>query len=281
MPSAEEYKEQQKSTWNKFSGGWKKWDDLVMEMLSGTGKVMIEKVSLESGDKVMDMSTGTGEPGLTAAGLVGDGEVIGVDLAEDMLAVALEKAQAKGVANYSTRVFDGFKVPFDDSIFDASLCRFGVIFSPQPAALLADMVRVTKKGGKLAVSSWAPKEENPWATTAALGVAKHVEVPQPPADAPGIFRYADAEELKRDMQSAGLKNVEITPVSGIFELDSAELYWAYMSEIAAPIVIALSNADDETRTKVGESVKELARQFEKDGKIAFPWKSWVVRGEKQ
>ncbi len=72
----------------------------------------------------------------------------------------------------------------------------------------------------------------------------------------------------------------MTVSRGVFELESAELYWAYMSDIAAPIVMALSNADDATRAKVGESVKELARQFETDGRIVFPWKSWVVSGEK-
>lgn len=280
MPSSEEYKEQQKSIWNRFSGGWKKWDYLVMEMLSGTGVVIIAKASLNAGDKVMDMSTGTGEPGLTAAGLVGGGEVIGVDLAEDMLVVAEGKATARGVANYSTKAFDGLNVPFGDSFFDATLCRFGVIFSPEPAALLADMARVTKPGGKVAVSSWAPKQENPWATTAALGVGRYIELSQPPADAPGIFRYPDPEELKRDMEAAGLKNVEITPVSGSFELESAEQYWAYMSEIAAPIVMALSSADDATRASVGEAVMALASKFEKNGRIVFPWKSWVVSGEK-
>ncbi len=109
MPSAEEYKEQQKITWNRFSGGWKKWDELVMTMLSGTGKVMLAKACLKAGDQVMDMATGTGEPGLTAAALVGSGEVIGVDLAEEMLAVAEEKASARGVTNYRVQVFDGFK----------------------------------------------------------------------------------------------------------------------------------------------------------------------------
>ena len=153
MSSADEQREMQKKSWNKFSGGWKKWDELVMAWLSETGDVLLNKANLKDGDMVMDMSTGTGEPGLTAAEQVGSGQVIGVDLAEDMLAVADEKSRARGIANYHTRVFDGLNVPFDDAHFNAVICRFGVIFSPEPESLLAEMVRVTRPGGRVSVSS--------------------------------------------------------------------------------------------------------------------------------
>lgn len=280
MPSAEEYKEQQKKAWNKFSAGWKKWDRLVMDWMLPMGAAIIDKAGLKQGDRVMDMSTGTGEPGLTAAKSIGSGTVVGVDLAEDMLVVAREKAAALGVGNYSTQIYDGSKVPFADATFDAIVCRFGVIFSPEPVALMTDMVRTLKPGRKMSVSSWAAKEDNAWATTAAAGVAKHITVAPLPSDAPGIFRYADAQQLKRDMEAAGLKHVEVTPVSGELAMDSAAVYWQYMSEVAAPIASALAGADEETRKKVAETVIELCAKFQKNGKVMLPWKCWVVSGEK-
>jgi ubiquinone/menaquinone biosynthesis C-methylase UbiE len=280
MPSAEEYKEQQKNTWNKFSDGWKKWDPMLMDWMAPIGAKVIEKAGLQEGDRVMDMSTGTGEPGLSAAKLIGGGEVVGVDLAEEMLAVAGDKAAALGVANYSTRAYDGLKVPFEDNSFDAVICRFGVIFSPEPVALMTEMVRTLKPGRKMSVSSWGPKEENPWASTAAAGVAKHITVPQPPAGAPGIFRYADPAELKKDMETAGLKSVEITRLAGELGFESAQVYWQYMSEIAAPVASALAGADEDTRRKVGESVVELCGQYLKNGRVSIPWQSFVVSGEK-
>jgi ubiquinone/menaquinone biosynthesis C-methylase UbiE len=194
--------------------------------------------------------------------------------------VARDKAAALGVANFSTRAYDGSKVPFADNFFDAVLCRFGVIFSPEPVALMAEMVRTLKPGRRMSVSSWGPKEENSWATTAAAGVARHIAVPQTPAAAPGIFRYTDPAELKRDMEAAGLKHVEITPVSGDFAFETAQLYWQYMSEIAAPIAAALAGADEATRRKIGESVIELCGKHMKNGKLVLQWKSFVASGEK-
>lgn len=281
MPNADELRDQQKKTWNKYSGGWKKWDAIVVPWLAPTGEKMIELARLKDGDRVMDMSTGTGEPGVSAAKRVGKGSVVGVDLAEEMLAVARERAAELGLQNFSTQAFDGLKAPFADNSFDAILCRFGVMFSPEPVTLMAEMRRTLKPGGRMSVGTWAPKEENAWLSVGSAGVAEHLELPHPAPDAPHIFRHADPAVLKREMEAAGLKQVEVLPVSGFLTVDSVETYWQLISEVVAPVSAALGKVDEATRQKVGASVKARAAQFAKpDGSVALPWKSWVGSGVK-
>ena len=82
-----EIREQQKQTWNKFSGGWKKWDDLTMEFLRPMGEEIINKIRPSGKDQVLDIAAGTGEPGLTIASMLEDGKVVITDLAEDMLKI--------------------------------------------------------------------------------------------------------------------------------------------------------------------------------------------------
>ena len=106
------------------------------------------------------------------------------------------------------------------------------------------------------------------------------QIPDAPATAPGIFRYSNAEELKKVMEDAGLQKVRIHKVHGTNTFESPQHYWDFMSEIAAPIVGALAGADDATREDISASVLELAGDFERDGKVVFPWKSWVVAGQK-
>ena len=63
----EEIRDQQKETWNKFSPGWKKWDDLTMDSLKPMGDEIIRLLHPKNDDLVLDVAAGTGEPGLTIA----------------------------------------------------------------------------------------------------------------------------------------------------------------------------------------------------------------------
>jgi ubiquinone/menaquinone biosynthesis C-methylase UbiE len=75
-------KEQQRDSWNKFYGVWKKWDSLVMNWLKPVGEKLIEAVELRGDDQVLDYPTGTGGSGLTAASHVKKGKLIATDLSE-------------------------------------------------------------------------------------------------------------------------------------------------------------------------------------------------------
>jgi ubiquinone/menaquinone biosynthesis C-methylase UbiE len=74
MPSQlEQIRDQQRETWDKFSSGWKKWDELVLNWLAPVGQDLIRCAALEDDSNVLDVAAGTGEPGLTAATLVPKG----------------------------------------------------------------------------------------------------------------------------------------------------------------------------------------------------------------
>src|SRR4026207_1001215 len=90
----------QKEAWNKSSPGWKKWDHMMMEFLKPMSDEMIRMLNIKGDETVLDVATGTGEPGLTIASILKSGKVIGMDLAEDMLAVAVENAHKRGIKNF-------------------------------------------------------------------------------------------------------------------------------------------------------------------------------------
>ena len=68
-PKLEEIREQQKATWDKFSPGWKKWDEFTMNFLKPMGDAIITHLQLKNNDSILDVATGTGEPGLTIAAM--------------------------------------------------------------------------------------------------------------------------------------------------------------------------------------------------------------------
>ena len=71
----EEIREQQKASWNKFSPGWKKWDDLTMDFLKPMGDEIIRLIKPKNNEVILDVAGGTGEPGLTIASMLKDGKV--------------------------------------------------------------------------------------------------------------------------------------------------------------------------------------------------------------
>src|SRR5690349_8661980 len=95
----EEIRDQQKESWNRFSAGWKKWDELTMDFLRPAGLAIIDAIKPSGKDQVLDIAAGTGEPGLTIAGMLNGGKVIITDLAEDMVAIAKANAVARNLSN--------------------------------------------------------------------------------------------------------------------------------------------------------------------------------------
>ena len=276
----EQIRNQQKESWNKFSAGWKKWDGLVMDFLKPMGDEIIRLIDPQKNDIILDVAAGTGEPGLTIASMLNGGTVIITDLAEDMLTIAQENATQRGINNIETRACDVCELPFADNTFDAISCRFGFMFFPDMLLAAKEMVRVLKPGGKIATSVWNIPEKNFWVTAIMGTINKNMELPAPPPGAPGMFRCAKDGLISNLFLQAGLKNISQTEVSGKLNCKTADAYWGMQTEVGAPIVAALSKAEDEMKEKIKKEVYEKLNQKYPDGNIIIDSGALVIYGEK-
>jgi ubiquinone/menaquinone biosynthesis C-methylase UbiE len=276
----EQIREQQKQTWNKFSSGWRKWDDFTMNWLMPMGEEIIRSLKLKETDTVLDLAAGTGEPGLSIAGIVKKGKVVITDLSEGMLEVARDNAARKGLSNIETLACDVCELPFEDATFDAVSCRLGFMFFPDMEMAAREMMRVLKPGGRLATAVWGQPDKNVWITAIMGNINKHMEVPTSPPGAPGMFRCAQPGFLAGLLRKAGLKNVSEREVIGKLNAGSNDQYWNFMNEVAAPVVTAMSKADATTKEKIKKEVFELVDQKYPDKKAALDCGALVVSGEK-
>src|SRR4030095_6310566 len=158
----EKIREVQREAWNKSSSGWKKWDDMMMNFLKPMNSEMIQMLNIKANDVILDVATGTGEPGLTIASILKSGKVVATDLAEEMLSVAKEKADNRSIKNFETVCCDVSSLPFEDNTFDSISCRLGIMFFPDIQMSLQEMVRGLKPGGRLVISAWDIQEKNFW-----------------------------------------------------------------------------------------------------------------------
>ncbi len=276
----DEIRSRQRESWNKFSKGWKKWDDLTMNFLQPAGNEMLNSIPWQETYKILDVACGTGEPGITAATMAKKGSVTGTDLAEDMLSIAKENAVMKGIENYQTQICSADDLPFKDNSFDLILCRMGFMFFPDVLKSAMEMYRVLNPGGYVTTSVWSIPQKNPWATTIMNIIIKYVETPPPDPSAPGLFRCAEPGYIKNYFEKAGFKNISEKIVDFGFKADSINVYWNWNTEVAAPVVAGLSKADEATKEKIKKEVFEEATKYKKNGSVNLPASASIITAQK-
>jgi ubiquinone/menaquinone biosynthesis C-methylase UbiE len=127
-------------------GFWDRW-----------GVATVTRLPLSAGDVVLDLCCGAGASALPAAQAVGStGSVLGLDLAEPLLALARQRAVTLGLGNVSFRACDATATGLESCSFDAVICVFGVFFAADMPAFVAEMWRLVRPGGLLAVTTWGP-----------------------------------------------------------------------------------------------------------------------------
>ncbi|HED06236.1 MAG TPA: methyltransferase domain-containing protein [Ignavibacteria bacterium] len=273
--------EQQRKTWNQYSGGWKKWDELLMTIMRPVSDRFIEILQLKGNEHILDVASGTGEPGLTLSTLLPEGRVTGSDLSENMVEIAIEHTKQRGIINYQSEVCDASNMPFENNFFDHVICRFGIMFFPDIEGSLREMTRELKPGGKLIVTVWAGPELNPFLTLLAKTVIEKLKLPKPPSDAPGLFRCAQPGLTNQLIIDAGLDNVTESNIIGEATFDSAKQYWEVFSDVAGPIMQALNNVPQEVVADVKETVLSKAGNLIRDGKMYAGWEAILTTGIKK
>jgi SAM-dependent methyltransferase len=122
------------------------------------GRRTVERAALRPGERVLDACCGTGASALPAARAVAPGgHVLGVDLAEPALALARRKARDHGLDNVEFRLGDVTATGLEDGSFDAVICVFGIFFVDDMEAAVAELWRLLRPGGRLAVTVWGPR----------------------------------------------------------------------------------------------------------------------------
>ena len=277
MPAnSDQIRDQQRDAWDRFSAGWKKWDDLVLGWLAPYGAAMIRQAGLREDSHVLDVAAGTGEPGLTVAALVPGGSVTVTDLSERMLAIAAETAARRGLGNLETRACDAGALPFADASFDAVLCRFGFMFFPDVAVAGRQLARVAKPGARVCAAVWSERERNPWAATILDAIGSGVPAPQP--GSPGLFRCAPEGFLTQIFADAGLREIVEQEVSSDLVLADPEQYWSFMSDISAPVAASLAQVDQTAREEIRAAVLESAAACRRDGRVRMGSTARIVAG---
>jgi ubiquinone/menaquinone biosynthesis C-methylase UbiE len=277
---ADDIRAAQRALWDRFASGWEKWDRVVDSVHGPVGAAMIAALGIRSDQRHLDVASGTGEPGLTIAGIAAHGRVTLTDIAPEMLAAAERRATLLELTNVEVRECSADLLPFDDATFDSVSCRFGLMFVPDLDEVVAELVRVLRPGGRLCAAVWAEPAANPWATIPAAAIAAEVDVPPARPDAPGMFRCSARGAMVALFLRAGLRDVEEWDVPTAIVTESPEQYWQLLTELTAPVVDTLQRVDAATRQRIADAVIADAATYASGEVVRIPGKARCVIGTK-
>lgn len=139
----------------KLKAIWMSGDyDKIARIIAAGGEEFIERLEIKPGARLLDVACGTGNLSIPAAraGAV----VTGVDIAPNLLTMARERAQDEGV-EVRFDEGDAEALPYADGSFDEVVSMFGAMFAPQPEKVAAEMARVCRRGGRVAMANWTPR----------------------------------------------------------------------------------------------------------------------------
>ena len=171
-----------------WSAGGERYDE-ISRGISDSIEHCVRRLNPQPGERILDLSTGTGWTSRVVARR--GAMVTGVDIATDLLEAARARANAEGLP-IDYRVGDAESLPFNTGEFDAVVSTFGVMFASRPEAAAAELARVCRLGGRIALTTWTPDG----------GVRKMFEVmkrymPPPPSPAPrSPFEWGKTERIR-------------------------------------------------------------------------------------
>lgn len=249
----------------------KGWDGVVEGYHRGLGAVtarvadpLLGLAGVGPGDRVLDVATG---PGYLAAAAVARGaDAVGVDVAPRVVALARRLVPAA-----EFHVADAATLPFPQASFDVAVAGFLLTHLDNPSAALAELVRVVRSGGVVALATWGTTEEVPMlglvlGAAAEAGIRPSPELPAGPA----FFRYANPAAVVALLRETGLQHPRVRKYAFRHRIPSCSALWDAVLGGTVRTAAMLNAAPAGQRALARQRFEELVTRFAVDGALQLP-----------
>ena len=232
-----------------------------------------DAAGIRTGNKVLDVGCGTGVLAREALRRVGqEGQVVGLDLNEGMLAVA-----ARAEPKIEWRQGDAASLPFKDASFDVVVSQFALMYFLDRMGSLSQMWRTLAPAGRIAVAVWAPIDR-----ARGYRILVDIAARQCEGEAAGVlaapFVLGDQAELAKLFVDSGILGASVTPYGGSIRFPSVTEF--ILIEVkGSPLADMLS--DDVMETLAAESERALAEFVVPSGEIIMPMDAHIVTASKR
>ena len=220
--------EKEKTMNTKAENVWELGDyRSISTMLPPISDHLVRSIDVQSGESVLDVACGNGNTAITA-GRKG-ANTTGIDITSELLNLAVEEAKIAQVDGITWKKGDAQNLPFEDESFDVVLSTFGHMFAPQPSLVAKEIIRVTKKGGRIGFATWPPE--------LAIGSIFRVNgkyLPKNPDAPPSPILWGNPEVVKERLN--GVSEIFYERGTAIFPILSPNHFWEFMSAKYGPLL---------------------------------------------
>jgi SAM-dependent methyltransferase len=258
FPDLEGIKAKQQATW--ASGDYA----VIGVTLQIVGETLIDAADLRAGERVLDVAAGNGNATLAAARRFA--EVTSTDYVPALLEKGRRRAEAEDLpVTFVTA--DAEALPFADASFDLALSSFGVMFTPHHHRAAAELLRVVRPGGRIALASWTPEG---FLGALFLTIGRHL----PPAAGLASPMLWGSESHLRRIFGSGISELRCQRRIFPFRYRSAAHWLELFRSFYGPIHRAFAALDAAGQTALEADLLALLAQWNSDGS-----RSLVVPGE--
>jgi SAM-dependent methyltransferase len=248
-----------------WSSGGKHYDE-VSRGIADAIEHTVTRLNPQPGERILDLATGTG---WTSRAVARRGALVtGADIAQELLEAARANAKASALP-IAYQLGDAESLPFKDAEFDAIVSTFGVMFATRPDAAAAELARVCRKGGRIALATWTPDG----------GVFEMFKVmkaymPAPPTPAPpSPFEWGNVDRIRERLG----KNFDLRfeKATSFYREPNPEAAWRTFSVGYGPTRVLAESLDGERREALHRDFVAFHEKFATDLGITVP-REYVV-----
>ena len=238
---------------------WEKGDfTRIAAGMRESGAALVADLGIRTGVRVLDVGCGDGTTALPAAET--GAEVLGIDIASNLVAAARRRAEEAGLTNVRFLEGDVTSLELEDDSFDLTMSIFGAMFAPRPFDVAKEMVRVTRPGGRVVMGNWLPND--PTLVNQILKISSAYS-PPPPDGFVSPMTWGVESEVTERFTAAGIPadRISCRPDTYRFEyaVPPAEVVAAFR-DYYGPTMNAFAAAAENGRTD--ELERELVVLFE-------------------
>ena len=256
----------------KWADEWRRTD----RSFAGLTDRLLARASARPVARALDVGCGAGELSLALGRGHSDAQVIGLDISEDLVEAARERAAHLG--NVTFFVADAAKWRGSQFSPDLVVSRHGVMFFDDPVDAFTNLAKAAAPNARLVFSCFRDRSENPWAEQVAALLPEGT-IPAEAPDTPGPFAFADRDRVESILDEAGWTEIAFEPVDFAYVAgtgeDADEDALSYFLAIG-PAARAAATLDDQAR---GEFIDKLRRYLAANAQgklVAMQGAAWIV-----
>ena len=211
-------------------------------------EAFINRLNLQPGMKVLDVACGTGNLALPAARAGAD--VTGVDIAPNLVEQARENAKREGL-NAKFDEGDAEALPYEDASFDGVVTMFGAMFAPRPELVAAELKRVCRPGGFIAMANWTPS-----GFIGQMFKMNAAYVPPPPGMTSPVLWGVEENVRQRFAEGISTLETQLQNVKWLFPFSPAEVV-QHFRLYYGPAQKAFGALDEEKQAALRKDLEQL------------------------